>query len=166
MDGAAHFRTLARYNAWANRRLFDACGQLTEAERQAQRPSFFGSIHATLDHLLLADLVWLSRLDGQDRGIRSLDQRLHADWSGLCAARAEFDKAFAAFVDGLAEPDLERLVRYVPFTNPQPVETPLVQVLTHMVNHGTHHRGQVHGLLSATSVPPPPLDLIYFLRGL
>ena len=62
--GESHFLTLARYNAWANRRLYDACAALPEVEYMKPRAAFFGSIHATLDHLLWGDQIWMSRFAG------------------------------------------------------------------------------------------------------
>src|SRR4051794_30228644 len=77
---AAYFGELARYNAWANERLYAACGELADTERKAPRPAFFGSIHRTLNHLLVGDRVWLSRLAGEAHGIASLDQELYEDF--------------------------------------------------------------------------------------
>jgi uncharacterized damage-inducible protein DinB len=159
---ADYFRRLARYNAWANRRLYDACAALTAAEYAAPRPSFFGSIHATLNHILVGDRVWLGRFTEVPGGLTRLDQILYADLGTLRSARDAEDARILGYVAGLADHDVDRTLGYRNMAG-EARETPLRWALAHFFNHQTHHRGQVHGLLSATPVPPPPLDLIYFL---
>lgn len=157
------FRRLARYNAWANGRLYHACAQLEDGEVTRPRPSFFGSILATLNHGLVGDRVWMGRFTGRkDKGITSLDQILHADFADLAAARAEFDQIIIRWFDTF-DGDLDGPLRYSSMTGGK-ADTPLGWSILHMFNHATHHRGQVHDMLSATPVAPPPLDLIYFLR--
>jgi uncharacterized damage-inducible protein DinB len=70
-----HLRRMARYNAWANRRLYAACAQLAEDEYYKPRPAFFGSIHGTLNHLLIADWIWLARIEGRPSPKVRLDDR-------------------------------------------------------------------------------------------
>jgi len=158
-----HFRTFARYNAWANDRLYAACARLPDAEFRAPRQAFFGSIMGTLNHILVGDRAWLSRLEGVPSGITRLDQTLFENLAELTQARAAEDERIRAMVDGL---DAEALGRDVVYRTMAGVEnrTPLVWVLSHLFNHQTHHRGQAHALLSQTTVAPPSLDLIYFLR--
>jgi len=158
----SHPAVFARYNAWANRRLYDACAALPEAEYRAARPSFFGSIHATLNHILVGDRLWLGRIAGRPEQI-ALDAELHGDLAGLRAAREACDGRIVAAMDALDGAALDEVLEYRN-SRGEPSRTPLVQVLWHLFNHQTHHRGQVHGLLSQTTVAPPPLDLIYFLR--
>src|SRR5690606_3479306 len=74
-----YFRRRARYNAWANGRLYEACGRLAPEDYFAPRPSFFGSIHRTLNHILAADRIWLGRLEDQPSEVSALDQVLFAD---------------------------------------------------------------------------------------
>src|SRR5690348_12624736 len=87
----ACFRRLAQYNAWANRRIYEACAQLSDAERKAARACFFGSIHRTLNHILVGDRLWLSRLTGSDSGFISLGYELYSDFGELRAARVTED---------------------------------------------------------------------------
>jgi uncharacterized damage-inducible protein DinB len=159
----AHHRRFARYNAWANSRLFDACSLLADTAYYAERPSFFGSIHRTLNHVLVGDRIWLGRFLGTDEPAPALDAELYADRHALRAARQAEDARLIAFVDGL---DAQRLAAAITYRNTrgERFTQPLAELLAHLFNHQTHHRGQVHGMLSATPVAPPPLDLIYFLR--
>lgn len=160
----AHFRTFAGYNAWANRRLYDACAALPVEEYQRPRASFFGSIHATLNHILVGDRLWNGRLTGNLAiGITALNQILYPDLATLRAAREAEDKGLIAFLEGRDDAWLEGMLDYRNMAG-ETRQDPLRIVMAHIFNHQTHHRGQVHGLLSQTAVPPPPLDLIYFTR--
>ncbi|HEX6979782.1 MAG TPA: DinB family protein [Alphaproteobacteria bacterium] len=158
-----HFRTFARYNQWANRRLYAACAQLTEAEYMKPRAAFFGSLHGTLNHILVGDRVWMGRITGHDAGIRSLDQILYGDFAGLRVAREAEDAQIINVIEAMDEPTLNSTLRYKNMAG-EAQATPMRLVLAHLFNHQTHHRGQAHGLLSQTGVAPPPLDLIYYLR--
>jgi uncharacterized damage-inducible protein DinB len=158
-----HFRTLARYNQWANRRLYDACARLDDAMYRQRRPAFFGSIHGTLNHLLVGDRVWLGRIEHVESGVRALDQILYDDFGELRAAREAEDRRIVALADRLDAAALAADLDYANMAG-APQRTRLDWVLTHVFNHDTHHRGQVHGLLSQTAVAPPPLDLIFYLR--
>jgi uncharacterized damage-inducible protein DinB len=155
----AYFRQLARYNAWANGRIYTAAAELSDAERKAKRPSFFGSIHATLNHILVGDRIWLSRLAGSPHGIAALDQELYGDFEELRAARVTEDERLIAIVESYDEADLARKLAYRNMAGEEKC-IPMAQVLGHLFNHQTHHRGQIHGLLSATSIAPPSLDMI------
>ena len=160
---AAYFRTFARYNQWANQRLYAACARLPEAEYAKPRQCFFGSIHNTLNHLLVGDRIWLGRFEGKDAGIKALDQILYDDFAALRAAREAEDARIIEITDRLADGALGAMLAYRNMKG-EPYETRLDWVLAHFFNHQTHHRGQVHDMLSQTTVAPPPLDLIFYLR--
>lgn len=159
-----HVRRMARYNRWANARLYDACAQLPPDAYHAARPSFFGSIHATLNHILVGDSIWFGRFTGNlPAHLTRLDQILHDDFAGLRAARAAKDEEIVAFGDSLNEAKLQDTFTYRNMRGEQFTD-PLFPPLMHFFNHQTHHRGQVHGLLSHAGASPPELDLIYFMR--
>lgn len=159
-----HARRFARYNRWANGRLYDACAALAPEAYHAARPSFFGSLHATLNHLLVGDSIWLGRFRGSPPShIKALNQILHADFAALRAARTAKDAEIIAFCDGLDDAALSGSFTYTN-TRGETFTDPLFPPLMHFFNHQTHHRGQVHGLLSHAGVSPPELDMIYFLR--
>jgi len=154
-----YFRQLAQYNAWANWRVYEACAQLSDSERKAPRPCFFGSIHRTLNHILVGDRVWLSRLTAGERDIVSLDQELYSDFSELRAARIREDERLIGVLDRYDEAETAGFLSYNSMDGAAH-RVPMVQVLGHIFNHQTHHRGQVHALLSGTAAAPPSLDLI------
>ena len=160
----AHLQRMALYNRWANGRLYDAVSTLSPSALAAPRSGFFPSLLKTLNHLLVGDTIWLGRLDGGGSpGITSLDQILHTDFAALRAARSALDERIIAFVDGLPPARLEEDLIYRT-TAGEPMQTQVGQVLAHVFNHQTHHRGQAHAMLSDANIAPPSLDLILFLR--
>ena len=159
-----HFRMLTRYNAWANRRVYDAAAALPEADYRRARPcSFFTSIHGTLNHLLVVDRLWLARIEGATHGIEGLDQILHDDLAALRRAQDASDAHMIELVDGFGEADLAGERRYDLLSAPGAHSSPVQHILATLFNHQTHHRGQVHAMLKETPIPPPPLDIIDYL---
>jgi uncharacterized damage-inducible protein DinB len=157
----ALFRTLGDFNAWVNERLYDSCAQLSKDDYTRERKAFFGSIHRTLNHILVVDQLWRGRIEGWTPTIRSLADIPHENFNGLRAAREAEDGALKTLVGGLDEKRLERAVRYV-FLDGTPAEAPLDLLLITLFNHQTHHRGQVHVMLTQSSITPPPLDILDF----
>lgn len=161
-----HFQTFAAYNAWANARLYDAAAAIPDADYQAECGAFFGSLHGTLSHILVADRIWMQRFTGEGPTYTDLGARPCADLASLRAERAAEDTRIAAFIDGLEEPAFAGKFSYRTISNPQDITQPLAPALTHFFNHQTHHRGQAHGLLTQIGGRPasPVLDLLYFQR--
>ena len=160
-----HFETLAAYNRWANTRLYDACAGLGDAARKRDRRVFFDSIHNTLNHILVGDRLWLDRIEGIDSGTVALDTVPFADFEALHGGRTAEDDRLDRV---LADMDEERIAGDLAYRNVagEPYRTPMRLVWTHLFNHQTHHRGQVHGMLSQAGASPPELDLIYYVRTL
>lgn len=164
MTMAAHFRMMALYNAWANRLLYAAAAQVPDAEYRKARGAFFGSLHGTLNHVLVADRIWMRRFTGQGEAPTRLDATLFDDLAPLRAAREAEDARIVAFVEGLDDDAVARRFSYVTMTKPVATEQPLGPALAHFFNHQTHHRGQAHCLLTQIAGDAPSLDLIYFQR--
>ena len=158
-----HLPLMARFNAWVNDRIYDSVATLGDADYRADRGAFFGSIHRTLNHLLVVDHVWIRRIEGTEHGIPSLDHILHDDFAALRAARGTEDAALIALVDGLDAADLARPVRYRPLAGNGLAEARTDHILITLFNHQTHHRGQVHTMLTQAGVTPPDLDVVVYL---
>jgi len=158
-----HFRTFALYNAWANERLYSACGTLDDASYYADRKAFFKSIHGTLNHLLLCDRIWFGRMVGHYFPVVGLNQILYADRHELRRAREAEDARIIEITGTIDRARLDSDLDYRT-TSGEPQRTPMTQVLGHVFNHQTHHRGQVHDMLSQAGVKPPPIDLLVFIR--
>jgi uncharacterized damage-inducible protein DinB len=160
----SHFVMLAGYNAWANRRLYDAAETLPDADYRADRGAFFKSIHGTLNHLVTTDRIWMKRFTGQGDAPNRVDAILFDRPGELRAARQAEDERIIGYIDGLSEADLAGKIRYRTITGPVDIEQPLASGLIHVFNHQTHHRGQVHCLLTGLGRDAPSLDLVQFQR--
>jgi uncharacterized damage-inducible protein DinB len=158
MSSIDHLRLLARYNRVANERLYEKCAALSDAEYRAPRRGSFGSIHALLNHILLGDRIWMSRFRGEGQTTPWLATILYDQFVELRSIRARED---AAIEDFFASADDSFVDRTLSYTNSKGVHytDPMLNAVLHMFNHQTHHRGQVHVMLSQTEVQPPSLDM-------
>jgi uncharacterized damage-inducible protein DinB len=159
-----HFRMLARYNNIANERLYEACSRLDDEEYRRERAGSFASIHRNLNHILLGDRLWMDRFTEADGAATTPPgSELYAEFSSLRAARQAEDARLQALLASAAEDFLEKEVRYVNSAG-QPHADPAAFLLAHLFNHQAHHRGQIHVMLSQTSVRPPALDMHRAIR--
>jgi len=178
-DSLDHYRWMARYNAWFNERLFDAGERLDDAARKRDRGAFFGSIHNTLNHLIVADQIWLKRLNqcALDHAVscaalspqvldlapgHGLGKPVFDDWAALRSKRRQLDAAISQWLLAMPPAFPGYTMRY---SNTQGVqrEHPAWQALSHFFNHQTHHRGQVSTLLMQAGVDVGVTDLIALL---
>jgi uncharacterized damage-inducible protein DinB len=160
------YSMFAGYNRWANRRIYAAALALPDEAYREPRGAFFGSLHATLNHLVVADRIWMRRFTGEGPLHTRLDEIVHDDRDDLAAARAAEDERIVGFIDGLSEEALAATFSYRTIAQPQDITQPLAPALSHFFNHQTHHRGQAHCLLSqiAGNSAAPSLDLILYQR--
>ncbi len=157
-----HFRRFAAYNAWANARLYDAATALKDTERKKDVKGYFRSLHGTLNHLLVADRIWLHRLTGEGEAPSRLDATLYENFGELRDAREAEDRRLVSYVGSLELEDFARTVHYAN-TRGEAKQLPLGVILSHLFNHQTHHRGQASHILRQLGVAEPPaLDLLYF----
>lgn len=166
-----HCRVLARYNRWMNDKVFAVCANLTDEQHKQDRGAFFKSIHGTLNHLLVADRVWMGRFTSAvlepdelgPGGIRSLDQELYESFEELRVQRKEMDARIEQWVATLSPEQLAAPLRYLR----QGVmwDFPLWWSVAHLFNHQTHHRGQVTTLLMQAGHDPGVTDLLAMLRS-
>jgi len=160
------YQMFAAYNAWANARTYRAAAALADADYRADRGAFFKSVHGTLNHLLVGDRIWMRRFTGSGDAPGRLDVILFEDRDELWAARQAEDARIMRYVDGLSDGDFAGRLSFQTIAQPMKIEQVLWHALDHFFNHQTHHRGQVHGLLSAIggNAAAPSLDLILYQR--
>ncbi len=160
------YTLFAGYNVWANERLYNAAEKLSDEEYRADRGAFFKSMHGTLNHLLVADRIWMKRFTGQGEAPNTLDAILFEDVASLRAARDREDARISAFVSGLTEKELAATFSYRTIVNPKTVTQPLAPALDHFFNHQTHHRGQAHAILTGLKGRElaPSFDMILYQR--
>jgi uncharacterized damage-inducible protein DinB len=159
-----HFAMMANYNAWANVRLYRMADQLPEEKYRRDVGAYFKSLHGTLNHLLTADRIWMYRLTGAGSPVIKLDAILFEDLPSLTAARREQDARIIQFVHHLTDEQLEEMWDYHSMDG-RPQRERRREILAHLFNHETHHRGQAHAILTALGVnEPDSFDLILMLR--
>jgi uncharacterized damage-inducible protein DinB len=164
MTPTAHYRMFGRYNAWANNRLYEAAARLGPEQYRADRGAFFKSVHGTLNHLLVTDRIWMQRFTGEGDAPSRLDAILFETFGELRDAREAEDRRIVGFVDGLDDPRIAGTVKYRRVSSPAEIEQQLGAALAHWFNHQTHHRGQIHALLTGLLGEAPELDLLFFQR--
>ena len=164
MITASYVTTMARYNAWQNSQLMAVIKVMDQETLNLDRGAFFGSIQATLSHLLWGDTLWMSRLDagspppdcsGAQSATRWADK---TDWA---TDRFRMDGRIRIWAEGLRQVDLSGNLTWTYSMDDTQVTEPIGFAITHFFNHQTHHRGQVHAMLSAAGQTPPVSDLSY-----
>ena len=166
MITTAYARMMARYNSWQNQSLFGAADTLSNDQRQGDHGAFWGSIHGTLNHILWGDQIWMSRFDGTPAPLAPNQPHSPHDlatWDGLKQARFEFDQTIEAWSERLTDDWLRADLTWYSGGAGRDVTKPKWILVTHFFNHQTHHRGQVHCLLTQAGAKPEDTDL--FLRA-
>jgi uncharacterized damage-inducible protein DinB len=161
MISKAYLRMMSRYNRWQNGEIYAAAGTLSEADRQADRGAFWRSIHGTLSHLYWADRIWLSRFNLVDppNVPQKASPDFVADWSELKDARRRLDDLMVDWADGYDDGPVRGDLRWFSGSVNREVEMPLTVVLLQIFNHQTHHRGQVHAMLTAAGAGTTDTDV-------
>jgi len=167
-------RGFAKYNREFNLSLFNQVARLSENERKKDMGAFFGSIHGTLNHILLADRIWLGRFatavpstELSDAELvyefSSLRQEVCSDFTELHHERRATDRIIASWAEGLTDELLAQTMRYSN-SRGHVREHPVWLAVAHMFNHQTHHRGQVTTLLSQLGHDPGVTDYFAYAQ--
>jgi uncharacterized damage-inducible protein DinB len=147
---AAEIRHHIFYSSWASHKLLNAAQALSEEEQNREFGVSHKSLKGTLDHIFLADRVWFAR--AVDPGVLERD----AQWP-------EVQKGWEDWATALSDDEILRVVDYKDLKG-NPHQTPVWQIVLHVVNHATLHRGQAMSLLRQLGVAAPPTDLIFYYR--
>jgi len=152
---------MARYNRWQNCEIYAAAARLIEEERRRDRGAFFGSIHGTLSHLYWADRIWLSRFDLIEApDVPNTESAQYvADFEDLARKRRELDATLIAFCDEYKAGPIKGSLTWFSGAIGKEAKAPLVVIFTHFFNHQTHHRGQVHAMLTSVGESMADTDL-------
>ena len=152
---------MALYNRWQNENLYVAADGLTDEERHRERGAFFGSIHRTMCHLLWADQTWMSRFSRVPPPVPLADLVAHASASGqsLKSRRIDFDAEIVRWAEGLAADWLAGVLTYFSPSLGRETSQPRWLFVSHFFNHQTHHRGQIHCMLTQAGMKPGDTDL-------
>ncbi len=155
---------MARYNKWQNESMYAAASNLSVDERQKDCGAFFGSIHRTLSHLLWGDQIWMIRfantlMPAADNIPASADMVIN--WDDLCEQRMAFDEVILEWAKSIAANDLTGDLTWFSGSAQKEITKPFGFLVTHMFNHQTHHRGQVHAMITAFGGKTDDTDLFY-----
>lgn len=161
MEIKTHLIDMAAYHKWAYKKLLIALKDLNNNEYYCDYGLFFKSIHYTLNHLLLVDTLWLARFNGTNPKLTSLSQELFSDRSRLEEALIKNSENWIDFINELK--DTADTLHYTK-TSGVHAKIPYLPTLTHVFNHGTHHRGQITTVISQLGYTIPELDFFYYLN--
>ena len=165
-----HFQLLAAYNQWMNAKVYEAAGRLSASELARDRGAFFGSILGTLNHIVVADTVWLKRFVTHPSCVDSFqsvaeldnpgspDQILFDDLGRLKEHRIWLDRQIIDWISQLSERDLDVVLSYHNMKGVS-ANKRYSSLVLHFFNHQTHHRGQIHAMLTACGARPEPTDI-------
>ena len=161
MISVDYVRRFAAYNAWMNGKVYVAAAGLSDEARRADRGAFFGSIHGTLNHLLWGDQMWMSRFAGTPKPAATIreSRNLIGGFDELRVERVRFDAVIVDWAERLDPAWLVGDLTWFSGASGREVTKPKWLLVTHMFNHETHHRGQVHCLLTQCGVDPGDTDL-------
>jgi uncharacterized damage-inducible protein DinB len=157
----AYVRTMAAYNAEMNRRLYSAAARLSDSERRQSRGAFWGSIHGTLNHLLWGDRQWMSRFDNWPKPDGAIKQSagLIEDFVALSAARETADTDISRWAAKVDDAWMAEDLVWFSGAAEREMRAPKGFLISHFFNHQTHHRGQVHAMLTAAGQETGDTDL-------
>lgn len=161
MISAEYCRTMARYNTWQNNSLVTAADGLTNSDRWKDRGAFFQSITATLNHIYWADALILQRLKGNERPELTIQHSLSepSNWDDFKLLRSQRNGEIEEWAAHLVDSDLNGIVVWYAGGGTTLIERPKALCATELFNHQTHHRGQVHAMLTAAGAMPEPTNL-------
>lgn len=165
MQLAHYFAQLARYHAWATRKLLaQDLAPLSDDEWYRDQRLFFGSVHRTVNHLLVTDNIWWARFaEGRSPRI-ALDAELHAERAAVSTALLAAVERWSPWTAALDAARLDGELAYERY-NGEAVRIPFAPALGHVFNHATHHRGQLTAAVTAMGHPGPSLDWVSLLQG-
>lgn len=155
---------MAEYNEWMNRKVLLICETMSDAQLREERGAFFGSIYLTLNHLVYADIAFLSRFTEDALKVPALGEDLFKDFSILCIERVRLDARIIEWASGLTSDWLSQPLTYVSKVDARERTVPRWILVVHLFNHQTHHRGQVTTLLSQSGLDVGSTDIPFMQR--
>jgi len=163
MITAEYCRTMASYNAWQNKQLIEIVDAMDQAELDKNRKSFFGSILGTANQLLWGDLLWMSRFDGgaAPQGNLPESPKLHYTADSFLIDRLRADQRITRWAGRVKQMDLVGPMTWYSSSVQRSMTMQKGLCVTHFFNHQTHHRGQLHAMLTAAGQNPDVTDIVF-----
>jgi uncharacterized damage-inducible protein DinB len=164
MSALRNIRMLTRYSAWANSLLYLALGEVPEAELTTRRPIVFGNLIRTLNHVYTIDLVWQAHLESRAHGFTTRTPDVHISFSDLRIAQSSLDSWYICYAEEMSDRLGEEMVNFT-FIGGGEGSMTRGDILLHVVNHTTYHRGHIAAMMHQIPARPPTTDLPIFLRN-
>jgi uncharacterized damage-inducible protein DinB len=155
-------RLLSRYRMWADQLTFDAVAALPPGEAEKERPTLFKTMIGTLNHNHVVDLIWQAHLEGRDHGFKARNLVLHEGLPGLWRAQQAINQWYIDWSDGQSAQSLDETVRFR-FIGGEPGAMTRGDILLHVVNHATYHRGWIAEMFFQVPARNPTTDLPVYL---
>jgi uncharacterized damage-inducible protein DinB len=162
--GASPLPMLARYSAWANEVLYQAMAQLPEPELVKKQKIVFGSMLRTLNHVYAMDLVWQAHLQGRPHGFVSRNPGICPPFAELRAAQSALDAWYVDYADALSDAAAAQIVNFE-FIGGGSGSMSRGDIVLHVINHTTYHRGHIGDMMYQIPVQPPTTDLPVYRRN-
>lgn len=164
MTAVETIQMLTRYNAWANKVIFEAVAALPTGEADKERPTIFKNMTNTLNHLHVVDLIWQAHIEQRPHGISALNTVLYTELNELSRAQQAVDAWFIAWGDTLSEAEADQKALFA-LIGGRPGEMRRSEIVLHVVNHTSYHRGFVADMFCQVPARPPLTDLPVFLTA-
>lgn len=164
----SYLRMMSRYNRWQNASLYASAMQLSDADRNIERGGFWQSIHGTLSHIFWGDRIWLSRFNKAEAPNVPLKESASFvdDWIDLVGMRSALDDVIVNWCDEFESGPVAGNLKWFSGSVGREFEAPIAVLLPHFFNHQTHHRGQVHAMITAAGGVATDTDLFLMPREL
>ncbi len=163
MSGTQQISLLARYNAWANKKMFDAVAALPDGEALKERTTLFKNMVNTLNHQYVVHLIWQAHLEGREHGIQALNTRVHTELAPLWQAQQTIDAWYIAWADALTEATADEIIDFT-LIGGNAGSMRRGDIALHVITHCSYHRGWVADLFFQVPKHPPSMDLPVYLR--
>lgn len=157
-----HFVIQADYQHWANEVMFDALSHLTADSLACDQGLFFGSIHHTVDHMLMVSRVWLARLQGENLSVNYREIH-HPDWRELQNALRRETRKLQDWLEAQADAFYDGEIEFAG-SDGRARRMWVRDALTHLYTHYAHHRGQISAVATRLGAPCPEMDFVYYRR--
>jgi uncharacterized damage-inducible protein DinB len=164
MSALRNIRLLTRYSAWANSLLYSALGELPDVELTTPRQIVFGNLIRTLNHVYTIDLVWRAHLEGMAHGFTTRTPDVLMSLSAMRTAQAALDRWYIHYAEEMSDHLGEQIVDFT-FIGGGEGSMTRGDIVLHVVNHTTYHRGHIAAMMYQIPALPPTTDLPVFLRN-
>ena len=163
MTGFSDLETLVKYKTWADNVFYQAISELSDEELKRDRPMLYGNILSLLNHVYSMDVVWKSHLEGMPHNLKTRNPKSSLSFIGLRDAQVAINSWYKDYIENLRIEEYKEMVNFI-FIGGGDGKMSRFEIIQHVINHATYHRGHIEGVLYQMSIEPPTTDIPVFLR--